>query len=526
MKDLIKGLLLLSLFVSIICLSSCSILKKIFKPICSTCPIEDCGPVDFAVDSTGNKYKKGELVLSFPDSLEESVDTNIIKEIIYAISDSINPDSDNSHIDSIKLTKCICDENIFLINSKSIIDMETTLAEAANTTEEIRDEGGIFSLNFIIEHDKEEIPKGIVNYDEPINDGENDGENDGVNSQYINRANNSFANISPINTSPYIVAILDSGIDLSKFSDYRGFHTNFGYETPICGGIIDPYGYNFIGPGSPNNSIKDFNGHGTVVSLAYKSKLESMGDNWANQRMLTVRVLDECGNGTSFSTACGLSYARQKGACIINCSWGTYFNDIQLQRAILQIPDSIAIVCSAGNSSKSLSLPDSNAVHFPSGYGSNFELAQSDKTLPKVNAKPKTNVYEVLAIDHKFLYSCNTSLINTQMNIAGYSNKRGLSFAEPASNVEKIIPNNPCPNNEINGTSFAAPTLSAGLIHLRLTPANVGPVCSRPPIKSDAINRSLTIGKSNRCYSRLACGWTKTISLSARNNQNIPYINQ
>lgn len=489
MNNLVKGLIFLSLCLSVFCFYKCSIFYD--PPIIPTCPEieEDCGTENTSLDTLGRRYVDGELVLSFPqktdmiDSGGNLIDENYIRNAVKNAYQQVKKDIISIHsehpIDSIIITKCICDDNIFLIQSDSLIGGETNVAEATNANEEIRREGGIFSLNFLIQNDNEKIPKGIVTASE------------------IPVPNDSFA----INTAKPIVAILDSGIDFSKFPDHSGIYLKKPIEDTICSIPDELYGYNFIGDNSPNDQVQDLNGHGTIVSSAYKSKLMKLPSvGWNDQRMLIVRVLDKCGNGTSFSTSCGLSYARQKKASIINCSWGLYFNDYQVQRAIDQIPYTTALVCSAGNSKRNLA--DTTHVHYPSGYGYPFQANNLPPLSPPVfpstylvNGNPKANLYEVMALDHKFDYACSPSPVN--QNNAIYSNKRPESFAEPANNVQTIIPNNSCPFNEIEGTSFAAPAMSAGVVHMLTTVGTINIAHAR--------GISIPVGTNNYFYTRRYC---------------------
>ena len=490
MKNLQKGLIVFSLFVLLLCLNNCSFLSEI---ICHPCPIAECEPENVALDTLNNKYKEGELVVSFPDSAvifgpnSDTINEVSIKTFIIDKYNDLQAKPIGRPLtlppDSLEVTRCICDDNIFLIISNIIIGSETTLAEAANTTEEIRDESGIFSLNYLVEldHENEGIPLGFVSKSD------------------IPETSDFFAT----EAHEPLIAILDSGIDFTKFDDFSGIYAKTDTDISICSIADDSLGYNFVTPGDPNGDIRDLNGHGTVVSLSYKAKMDRLssmptttGSLWQHQRMLTVKVLDECGYGTIFSTTCGLSYAKLKGAKIINCSWGLYFNDAQLQRAIDQIPNETAIVCSAGNETRIIGGLGATHVHFPSGYGFEFTDASFPGVSTALPILAKPNVYEVLGIDHAMDFQCPTSPPASTF-IAGYSNKRRNSFAEPAENVESILVGNPCPDDEINGTSFAAPCLTAGLVHRVHTGATF--------TKNAAIAVSFDFGANNHCYTLPIC---------------------
>ncbi len=499
MKNLRFGLGVLCLFFLLLSFNTCSFITEIFHPPCQECPnvpCEDISDLDNVDSDSLGYYKQGEVVLSFPqktdmiDSTGVPIDTNYIKfkvDSFYRVINRIPPTDNNDTID-ISIIKCICDDNIFLIKGDTLIGGETNVAEAANNDEEIRREGGIFSLNYIVDLDKTEIPAGIVSAIPPIH----------VQGEFNT------------DTSNLIVAFLDSGIDFTKFPDKSGIYKKTSVEDTICTISDDQYGYNFIDEGSPNADIHDLNGHGTLAKLAYKATLDKLDNiKWYQQRLLTVRVLDKCGNGTIFSTTCGLSYARQKNANIINCSWGLYFNDYQIQRAIDQIPDDVLIVCSAGNSTMPLDNYDPELLHFPSGYSFNFQAENLPALTPPlfpstelVSGVENINVFEVMALDHELNYPCSPPIISNYI-FAGYTNKRNASFAEPADQVQTLIPDNPCPCNPINGTSFAAPAMSAGLVYLD---ANPPPGITRPFNRINVSGISFPIpGSTNKCYTRSVC---------------------
>jgi hypothetical protein len=111
-----------------------------------------------------------------------------------------------------------------------------------------------------------------------------------------------------------------------------------------------------------------------------------------------------------------------------------------------------------------------------------------------------SNVYEVQAIDYILNYPCS-SLLPMSGTRAPYSNYRDGSFTEPANNVQLIIPGNPCPLNVINGTSFAAPALSAGLIHAYAASTSY---TSIPPTRAEIKNLSLNI-QTNKCFTKTIC---------------------
>lgn len=473
-----KPLYLFALLV-ILSISSCHFFENLGKQPCS--PPENCGTYDQdLVDTTDpdKPFMKGQLVLTNTkkgglemDSTELGIKfiENYIKEIYLDPGTKTNkPKTENP---AITVRRCICDEYIFIIEIKDIIGSENNVAEAGNRPRKPSGEGWSFSLNYLIPSSvqKENIPRFITgnNYED-------------------------FENGVSLNKP--IVAILDSGIDINLFSDRTGLYDKNG-EVNICSIDDDENGYNFVA-NIPNGDIKDDNGHGTAVSLAYKYGLDRMGNHWGNQRLLPVKVLDSCGVGTIYSTVCGLAYARRKKAAVVNCSWGLNFNNFQLQRAVNEFNYKVNIVCSAGNDGRMLgSSPGKN--HFPSGYGHSYMPVDQDDDIPDgwVITPSKRNVFEVGALDDGFIDSCPSG---SMVGLASYSNRRPSSlgtnlYAERGGSAELLLPTplNCC----MEGTSFAAPLFAAGIITEGLTPGSY----SSPP--KNTVEDRCTANPSNSIYS-------------------------
>lgn len=120
-----------------------------------------------------------------------------------------------------------------------------------------------------------------------------------------------------------IIAVLDTGFFPNDNFDSRFLWTN---EKPGEGGCYpnDTHGWNFV---NKNGNIRDNNPnwHGTLVSYFIINEFLSSSKNFP--QIMTLKTHDENGTGTLFNSICAIHYAIEKGATIINASWGFYDNE-------------------------------------------------------------------------------------------------------------------------------------------------------------------------------------------------------
>jgi Subtilase family len=151
-----------------------------------------------------------------------------------------------------------------------------------------------------------------------------------------------------------VVAVVDSGIRLSHPDLAPNLWTN---PTEIPGNHSDDDGNGYVDDIhgvdlTGEHSLNDREGHGThvagtiaaaqngkgVVGVAYKAKL------------MTVRILDSRGSGSTKMLADGIRYAAANGAQIINLSLETTADDPKVRAAVKEAAAAnVLIVCSAGN---------------------------------------------------------------------------------------------------------------------------------------------------------------------------------
>jgi len=406
---------------------------------------KECGSgYDTEVNDKGIRYIRHEVVLTFPDDLFITFDPNDI--IITVGSSQTNPGAQyflpdvlapfsipNGPLQNGILKRCLCDDNIFFYRNESLIFEEGGIQQTNRAVGGVKEEGGSFSLNYIIDY--AETP-----FD---------------NQDFIDSSTNEIREKAAQEGNGKIIAFLDSGIR-PKFMPNNSLYFNEDPSTFVCS-LIDPAGWNFVGE---NDNLNDDRGHGTLTSLAYMAAYENVMDNSEaifSQRLLTVKILDACGEGSLYNALCGLKYAQAKGAEIINCSWGLYQPDRNLQRVIEEIANSsdIQIICSAGNAGIGLK----EDTHFPSGYSREY-LRFIDEEREEIG-KPIDGMWEVGGICREVMATCGSQPIN--LPLSNSSNFSNSMFVEASKDVQRLLPEGNQPSCQIEGTSYAAPIFTASL---------------------------------------------------------------
>ncbi|MEL7670801.1 S8 family serine peptidase [Methanobacterium sp.] len=150
-----------------------------------------------------------------------------------------------------------------------------------------------------------------------------------------------------------IIAVIDSGIDLNhpdlKANIWinKGEIPGNGIDDDHNGYIDDVYGWNFI---SGNSNISDDDGHGThvagIIAAAGNNSKGVTGVMWS-ATIMSLKFLDNEGNGYVDDAVSAIRYATKMGASIISCSWG----GSEYSQALKDVIDasSALVVCAAGN---------------------------------------------------------------------------------------------------------------------------------------------------------------------------------
>ena len=239
--------------------------------------------------------------------------------------------------------------------------------------------------------------------------------------------------------SDILIAVLDSGIDLHHTELVDNIWINDGevagngIDDDGNGYIDDVNGWDFV---EDDATPEDVAGHGTFVAGVIAADRNSVGATGIayDAEILSIRVLDDEGQGTQIDIASGIRYAVDAGADIINISLGGSTGSQRVSRAIeYALENDVFIVSASGNSSRSV--PD-----YPAQYSRSF-----------------ANVISVGAYDNRD-------------SIASFSNLVGTS-----SSVQVDAPGVSVYSTQLDGgfrfgsgTSFSAPIVS-GIAALALS---------------------------------------------------------
>lgn len=174
-----------------------------------------------------------------------------------------------------------------------------------------------------------------------------------------------------VGSTNVIVAVLDSGIRYTHLDLAAQMWRNPG-ETPDDridndgDGIVDNvFGFNALtGSGDPN----DDNGHGThvagTIGAAANNGHPHVGVAWS-VRLMAIKAADAQGFLTSSAIIAGVDFAIQKGAKIINCSFGGYLTSQAEFDAFLRARNAgVLVVAAAGNDGINTDF----FAHYPSSY--------------------------------------------------------------------------------------------------------------------------------------------------------------
>ncbi len=177
-----------------------------------------------------------------------------------------------------------------------------------------------------------------------------------------------------------IVAVIDTGARLDHPFLFSSWDYNddeqFGalqVDDDLNGFVDDVIGANVI---SKNGNVSE-NGtdHGTHVAGIVKVVRDQAIPDYpeaANVTLLPIRFIDERGFGTTSGAITALEYAAQRGAKIINCSWGALGGQAYSQAlydAMVQLYyRDIVVVAAAGNVSADGTNNNDQVPYFPASY--------------------------------------------------------------------------------------------------------------------------------------------------------------
>jgi subtilisin family serine protease len=185
--------------------------------------------------------------------------------------------------------------------------------------------------------------------------------------------------------SNVVVAVIDSGVDYNHPDLSNNMWRNpgeiagNGLDDDDNGKIDDVRGWDFV---DEDNDPIDSDDHGTHVA----GSIAAVGNNgtgitgvvWTAQ-IMPLRFLDAFGSGSVADAIEAIDYAIDRGAKIINASYGSYTFSMAEREAIARARDAgILFVAAAGNDNWN---NDSAIKHYPSSYDLNniIAVAASDQ---------------------------------------------------------------------------------------------------------------------------------------------------
>ncbi|MFC5408374.1 S8 family serine peptidase [Larkinella bovis] len=274
-------------------------------------------------------------------------------------------------------------------------------------------------------------------------------------------------------TKPFIIAITDTGFQPGLYPAANGqFWVNPGESTTSDrdqnGLVGDMTGWDFV---TNTNLPYDSNGHGTLVTSLIHEQLRT--NEWAskNVRFMYLKTYSLNGKGTLFNNLCALSYARQKGAQLINASWGFYSpkESLLLGYFIKELSaTNRVLVVAAGNANGDLERSPFGLV--PSSYYRNLE------TNPFWPARYSGAYQHVITATTIHPTTKALASKHTSDDFLAYSVCADQNYSDPFVNVgvynNRNRPNPYCsvlnitaPNQGAmaSGSSFAAPVVTGRL---------------------------------------------------------------
>jgi subtilisin family serine protease len=234
------------------------------------------------------------------------------------------------------------------------------------------------------------------------------------------------------------VAVIDTGIDYSHPDLSSQMWINPGENCPGCrtdgidndgNGYVDDWrGWDFA---NGDNNPMDDNGHGThvagTIGATGNNGIGVTGVNW-RVRLLPLKFLSAAGTGTTADAVSAVLYAADKGATVLNNSWG---GDEYSQA----LADAITVA-------------DTHGALFVAAAGNSGTDNDSMPTYPASYALP--NVLTVAATDNSD-------------QLAYFSNvgRKSVDLAAPGLNIYSTWPGGTY--QYMSGTSMAAPHVSGAV---------------------------------------------------------------
>ena len=228
-----------------------------------------------------------------------------------------------------------------------------------------------------------------------------------------------------------VVAVVDSGMRLDHPDLAPNAWTNFaevpgnGVDDDANGYIDDVHGVDLT-TGRTAQDVHDGYGHGTHVSGTIAAAANGRGVVGVAYRakLMTVKVLNDAGAGTTGGVAEGIRYAAANGARIINLSLETQFDDPRMRAAVeAAAAANVLVICAAGNSGINV---DRSAV-FPVAIAASNLVGVAATEPAEGRTLPQFSNYGRLTVP---VGAPGVEVLSTSRE-GGFERKSGTSMAAP-----------------------------------------------------------------------------------------------
>ena len=282
--------------------------------------------------------------------------------------------------------------------------------------------------------------------------------------------NEAYKTFGTTNTTPVIVAVVDTGVDVfhedlkNNIWINKNEIPNNGIDDDNNGYIDDIHGINTLvrdSNGKATMDLKDTHSHGTHVSgtiAAAQNNGIGIAGIASNVKIMGIRTVPNSADETDVDVAEAFVYAARNGAKIINCSFGKSVNEGRqlIPDTLKYIGDKygVLVIAAAGNDSDDI---DKNPT-YPASFDSENLLIVASTT--------------------------NRGKMSSFSNFG----KINVDVAAPGSNVYSTVPGNQY--ESMSGTSMATPTTVGVAAEILSHNSNL----TVPQLKNILINSVTKIG--------------------------------
>lgn len=202
-----------------------------------------------------------------------------------------------------------------------------------------------------------------------------------------------LAHEAGINDTNLVLAIIDTGIFFGHDALWGSAKLNQteipdGIDNDNNGFVDDYYGYDFVRNKGIVSSSSDDNGHGTAMASIAAGR--AIGADYPIgiapfAKILNVKAFDQFGFASALEIARGIVYATERGANVINMSFGDSFRSSLIESAVIYANQKgVILVASAGNVGGS-------AQRFPAAFPEVIAVSwmnESNRIAPTANYGP------------------------------------------------------------------------------------------------------------------------------------------